>query len=228
MENLHGLMDSVVENIKKLSPEEIDEFKTKAKLYTKFYAFISQIINFDEPKFEELHQFLKVLSKKIVDLGTKEDILSQDVLDSVDFDSYRNQKMTANARIVINENNELAQIPSTSTGGNIEDDKDILENILGEFNNRFGTDFSDEDKVKQILENISAEIANDPIKKASFQDADRHNRKLTFKKLLDDKMYAGVESHMQLLNNYSGNQDFQDYLLRVMDKMVDAKLKERL
>jgi type I restriction enzyme, R subunit len=226
VENLHGLIDIVVENLKKLPLEQIDEFKVKAKLFTKFYAFISQIITFDEPIFEELHQFLKVLSKKIVDMGTKEDTLSQDVLDSVDFDSYRNQKINSNARISLSESDELSPVPSSSTAQKPESEKDILENIVGEFNTRFGTDFSDEDKVKQILLNITDEIANDPTKKDSLQDADKHNRKLTFKKLLDEKMYEGVESHMQLLNNYSENTDFQEYLLRVMDKMVDDKLKK--
>lgn len=42
------------------------------------------------------------------------------------------------------------------------------------------------------------------------------------------KMYSGVESHMQLLNNYSDNVDFQEHLLRVVDKMVDKILKEKL
>jgi type I restriction enzyme, R subunit len=228
VEKLHSLIDTVVENIKKLELEQTDEFKAKAKLFTKFYAFISQIITFDEPIFEELHQFLKVLNKKIVGEGAKEDTLSQDVLDSVDFDSYRNQKITSNARISLSESEELDPVPSSSTGQKTESEKDILENIVGEFNTRFGTDFSDEDKVKQILLNITEEIANDPTKKDSLQDADKHNRKLTFKKLLDEKMYSGVESHMQLLNNYSDNTDFQEYLLRVMDKMVDKKLKEKL
>ncbi len=227
-QKLHALMDTVVENLKKLPLDQIDEFKNKAKLFTKFYAFISQIITFDEPIFEELHQFLKVLSKKVIGEGTKEDTLSQDVLESVDFDSYRNQKITSNARISLSESDELNPVPSSSTGQKSESEKDILANIVSDFNTRFGTDFSDEDKVKQILLNITNEIASDPTKKESLQDADKHNRKLTFKKLLDEKMYSGVESHMQLLNNYSENIDFQEYLLRVMDKMVDKKLKSKI
>lgn len=226
VENLHFLLDNVVEKIKKLDIEHIDEFKAKAKLFTKFYAFVSQIITFEEVVFEELHQFLKHLNKKIVELGTTEDSLTQDVLESVDFDSYRNQVITSNARISINESNELAPIPSTSTSKDLNDEKDLLDNIVGDFNLRFGTDFSDEDKVRQILENISDEIVNDPNKKESLQDSDKHNRQLVFKKLLDDKMYKGVESHMELVNNYSENKDFQDYLLKTMEKIVDAKLKK--
>ncbi|MEI8253261.1 MAG: hypothetical protein WCG25_06035 [bacterium] len=68
VEKLHGLLDTIVENIKKLTAEQIDDFKDKAKSYCKFYAFISQIISYDVVKFEELFQFLKVLQKKIVDL----------------------------------------------------------------------------------------------------------------------------------------------------------------
>ena len=62
------MLDSVVENIKKLPVDQIDDFKDKAKSYTKFYSFISQIVTYEVVEFEELYQFLKVLNKKIIEL----------------------------------------------------------------------------------------------------------------------------------------------------------------
>jgi type I restriction enzyme, R subunit len=230
-ENLHSLLDSVVENIKKLYPDQIDEFKSKAKLFTKFYAFISQIITFEEPLFEELHQFLKVLIKKIVDLGTKEDILSQDVLDSVDFDSYRNQVTTSNARISLSESDELSPIPSSSTNKNAVDEKDILENIVGDFNTRFGTDFDNEDTVKKLVIEISDELTNSQEKIQSLQDSDRYNRKLTNSKLTDAKVFDVIgkaDDYLKFVNNYSNNPDFKEHILRAIDQMVDNKLKKLL
>lgn len=228
VEQLHSLLDSVVENIKKLPLDQIDDFKDKSKSYVKYYAFISQIISFEVVEFEELYQFLKVLSKKLVDLGTRQAEIGQDVLDSVIFDTYRNQKMTSNARIVLSESGELPPIPTTIVGSGKTDEKDILENIVSEFNNRFGTNFSDEDKVKQILSTLSDEIVADKRIAQSLQDSDRGNRMLVLKKLLDEKMTENVDNHLELYNNYHDNIDFKDYLARYVDKIVNDRLKGKL
>lgn len=228
VEKLHILLDGVVENIKNLPVEQIDDFKDKAKSYVKYYAFISQIISFEVVEFEELYQFLKVLNKKLVDLGSKRKIIGQDVLDSVIFDTYRNQKMTSNARISLAESGELPPIPTTVIGSGINEEKDILENIVSEFNTRFGTNFGDEDKVKQILNTLTDEIVSDKRTTQSLQDSDKGNRMLVLKKLLDEKMTENVDSHMELYNNYHDNTDFKDYLARYVDKIVSDKLKEIL
>ncbi|MEI8253262.1 MAG: hypothetical protein WCG25_06040 [bacterium] len=54
----------------------------------------------------------------------------------MDFESYKNQKMTSNARIVLAENDELQPIPTTIKGSNGEE-KDILDHIVSDFNTRF-------------------------------------------------------------------------------------------
>lgn len=224
IEKLHNILDTVVENVKQLTVEQIDDFKDKANSYCKFYAFISQIIEYDVVEFEELYQFLKVFQKKLFDLWSKESIISQDVLNSVDFESYKNQKMTSNARIVLAEDEELSPIPTTLKWSS-EQDRDILDNIVSDFNTRFGTSFSSEDSVKKMISDISDEIVSDKRMMSSLQTADKSNRKLEFKKLLDEKLTVNVDDHLELYNNYFDNSDFQAHLVRYLDKIVSDKLK---
>lgn len=227
VEKLHAILDSVVENIKKLDVDQIDDFKDKSNSYVKFYSFISQIITYEVVEFEELYQFLKVLNKKIIWLGSRETYVSQDVLDSIDFESYKNQKMTSNARISLSEDSELDPIPTTLkwSGGDLNND--ILQNIVTEFNTRFWTNFSSEDKIKKIIEDISDEIIGDKRMMDSLQ-TDKANRKLEFKKLLDEKIIVNVDDHLEFYNNYYDNTDFQEHIIRHLDKMVTEKLKERV
>lgn len=227
VEKLHWILDSVVENIKKLPVEEIDDFKDKAKSYTKFYSFISQIVTYEVVEFEELHQFLKILNKKIIELGSKETAISQDVLDAIDFESYRNDKMTSNARISLAEDEELAPIPTSLKGSWDDLPKDILEHIVSEFNTRFWTSFSSEDSVKKMISDISDEIVWDQRMVDSLQ-TDRANRKLEFKKLLDEKITINVDDHLEFYNNYHDNNDFQEHLIRYLDKLVTRKLMEKV
>ena len=226
VEMLHNILDSIVENIKKLSKEEIDIFKGTAKSYIRFYGFISQIITFEIPEFEELYQLLKPLSKKIVDLGTKEDILSQSVLDSVDFDSYRNEKKIANIRINLSGEDELDPVPSTSSTGKVEEPKDLLANIVVDFNTRFGTEFKDEDKVRQIIEDISEDIVKDTDMAKSLEEAGRDTQRLVFTQLLDQKLTDSVDTHLGLFNNYHENQEFKTFLTDYVEKVVREKLKK--
>lgn len=227
VEKLHAMLDSVVENIKKLPVDQIDDFKDKTKSYTKFYSFISQIVDYDVVEFEELYQFLKVLYKKIIELGSKETIISQDVLDAIDFESYRNEKMTSNARISLAEDGELTPMPTTLIGSGTDIPTDILDHIVTEFNTRFGTNFSSEDKVKKMISDISDEIVGDQRMIDSLQ-TDRANRKLEFKKILDDKITINVDDHLEFYNNYHDNNDFQEHLIRYLDKIVTEKLKEKI
>lgn len=228
IESLHALLDSVVEKIKKLQDDQIDDFKDKSKSYVRFYGFIAQILPFDIIEFEELYQFLKVLNKKIAGIGSKDSVIAQDVLDSIDFDSYRNQKTTSNARITLSESDEIKPVPTTVIGSGSDDPKDILENIVTEFNDRFGTTFKDEDKVKQIIMDLSDDIVADKRIIDSLQDSDRANRMLVLKNLLDEKMTENVDNHLDLYNNYHENNDFKDYLTMYIDKIVAQKLKEKV
>lgn len=227
VEKLHAMLDSVVENIKKLPVDQIDDFKDKAKSYTKFYSFISQIVTYEVVEFEELYQFLKVLNKKIIELWSREIAISQDVLDSIDFESYRNEKVTSNARISLAEDGEIEPMPTTLKGSGTDIPTDILEHIVTEFNTRFGTNFSSEDKVRKMLGDISDEIVADQRMLDSLQ-TDRANRKLEFKKLLDEKITTNVDDHLEFYNNYHDNGDFQEHLIRYLDRMVSEKLKEKI
>lgn len=227
IETLHNLLDSTVEKVSELPEDQIEDFKAKSKSYVRFYAFIAQILPYDITEFEKLYQFLKVLNKKIVGLGRKDENISQDVLDSIDFDSYRNQKINSNARISLSDTDELNPIPP-SDGKKPESTKELLENIVGEFNERFGTNFKDEDKVRQIISDLSDDIAKDPQILKSLQDSDGANRKLVFEKRLDSEMTDNVDSHLELFNNYHDNSDFQEYLIKSIDKVVKEKLKENI
>lgn len=224
-EQLHNILDGVVNSIKQLPLIEIDSFKQTAQSYIRFYGFISQIVSFDVPEFEELYQFLKLLTKKLVTLGSHEEALSQGVLDSVDFDSYRNQKMVSNRRIYVNEDSELAPIPGTDAGKKIEEMKEFLENIVNEFNTKFGTEFKNTDKVlKQYINDVSDQI----IDKKEWNNTDKHNRNLIYKKTMDEETLSLVGSSSEFYNAYFDKPEVKEYLAVLIDKAVKEKLNKRL
>jgi type I restriction enzyme R subunit len=231
IESLHAMIDSVVENLKQLPINQIDDFKDKANSYVRFYGFIAQILPYDIADFEELYQFLKVLNKKIFHLGSKENMIAGDILDSVEFDFYRNQKITSNARINLSQSDDLEPIPANIKGTLSSDPKDIIQNIVSEFNERFKTNFKDEDKVKKIILDLSNDIVADTRITNSLQDSDRSNRALVFQKILDEKMVETInyaDNYLELFNIYFNNSDFRSHLVKYLDRVVFEKLKQQI
>ena len=227
LSQLHQSLDQSAQKLALLSMEDIDDFKKKAKSFVKFYSFIAQVITFDSVEMEELYQFLKQLNKKIAHLGSQEKLFGQDVLDSVDFESYRNSKNISNTRINLEPTDSLEPTNATASGAN-EQPKDVLENIITNFNKQFGTDFKDEDKIRQIIENLSNELIREGSVSQSYSSTDAQNRALVFKKSLDKAITEGVENHLSLYNGYYDNQNFQKYLIQTLDKTIKDKLRKQV
>ncbi|MEI8253263.1 MAG: hypothetical protein WCG25_06045 [bacterium] len=56
-----------------------------------------------------------------------------------------------------------------------------------------------------MISDISDEIVADKRMRNSLQTADKSNRKLEFKKLLDEKLTTNVDDNLELYNNYFDN-----------------------
>ena len=226
-DELHALLDNSYEKIKKLPLHEIDSLKKKIKSYTNLYGFVSQILTFESHELEELYQFLRQLSKKLVQLGSQTTLLDQSVLESVDFDSYRNQLVSQNVRIQLEETDALRPRDSSSAIPG-EQNKDSLAHIVESFNERFGTDFTDEDDVHLVIDNVSDKLIAEGSIVNSYQSGDTQNRLLVLEKLLNEFITGKVDSHMKLFDSYNDNKEFREYFSHTVDKVIKKKLRDIL
>ena len=112
------------------------------------FSFISQIITWIDPELEKFYLFTKLLLKY---LPPKRDSLPEEILDMVDMDKFRLQEQE-NGSIVLNPGDtELENISGDGHKGGGTPDKDKLEVIVKELNERFHFDFEDRDKVLSIV-----------------------------------------------------------------------------
>ena len=88
-EFLQGILDGVVEKWSGLETNEREDFRSILRSYIRLYGYISQLITFTEVALEKLYIFGRHLSKK---LPKRDHPDLQDVLDSVDLDSFRVQR----------------------------------------------------------------------------------------------------------------------------------------
>jgi type I restriction enzyme R subunit len=137
------------------------DFKGKAKAFTRTYDFLGSILPYTNAAWEKLSILLNLLIPKLP--APLEEDLSAGILESIDMDSYRNEKLAAMRLLLPDADAEIGPVPTEGGGRKPEPELDRLSNILKTFNEQFGTLFTDADRVvRRIHEDIAPKVAADP------------------------------------------------------------------
>ena len=218
VDQLHVILDAAAEVFRTSLTEELqNDFRAKCKTYVRLYVFLAQIVPFVNPYLERLYLFLNHLQNK---LGKQPDEdLAQGILDNIDIDSYRLQK-EGEFNLKLQQGEELKPIPTEMRNGAAEPELDYLSNIVQAFNDRFGTQFTNDDKVKKMTEDIMADVANDVEFVNAFKYSDEQNAKIAFEGVLKRKLIDHIESNFEVFKEYNDNKEFRDYFAGTMFKIM--------
>jgi len=208
-EKLQPILDRVVAIWTSKGTEEKEDFRSLIQSYIRLYGFLSQIITFRDVELEKLYIFLRHLNKKLPKNKTK---LPTEILDAVDLDSFRIQKIYEGEIQLEDEDGDL-RTPMDGVGGRKEDEKDFLSHIINELNNTFGIDLSEEDKID--IENIQEKLRDD---EELLKFMNPHNsedaKRAKFEKTIDKILLEFVNTKLELYKKLS-------------DKKVNQVIKRR-
>jgi type I restriction enzyme R subunit len=218
VDQLHSILDAAAEVFRtSLTEEQQDDFRAKCKTYVRLYVFLAQIVPFVNPYLERLYLFLNHLQNK---LGKQRDEdLAQGILDNIVMDSYRLQK-EGEFNIQLQQGDELKPIPTDMRGGAAEPEMEYLSNIVKAFNDRFGTQFTNEDKVKKMTEDLMADVAQDAEFANAFKHSDEQNAKITFEEVLKRKLIDHIETNFEVFKEFNDNKEFRDFFAGTMFKIM--------
>lgn len=193
-----------------LSVDKKIDFKSRAKSFLRVYSYLTKIIEFKIPYYEQLWWFLKNLVPKLI-IPDDED-LAAGIIEAIDMDSYRPSKQGSTKISLDPEPGLVEPIPVDITGGKVEPELDTLDNILRVFNHRFGdVEWTDKDKVNQIL---TIQIPADMKADAKVMDAittspDTQNAKISSDKRLEELMQEYLFTQTEIYKKFSTDKDFQ-------------------
>lgn len=221
-EKLNGIIDRAVDRFKDLkSDEEKDEFKSTAAKYIRLYSFILQVGPFADVELHKLYIYLTFLLKKLPRSNRDKFTLS----DEVALEYYKNTK-TFEGNISLS-NNGIIELDPQSFGKGIgqEEQKEKLSNIIDKINDRFGTDFTDTDKLS--IEQIKEDMINNEELKIKAQNNTVENFKFSY----DDKFMDIVIGRIgqnekfftKLLEDEEFRDDIKEYLLMGVYKGLKTK-----
>lgn len=218
VDQLHAILDNATAIFRRdLAEEQQSDFRAKVKTYVRLYIFLSQIVSFENPYLERLYIFLNHLQNK---LGGETPIdLAKGILDNIDMDSYRLQ-LEATTRIVMNLAEDLKPIPTDMRGTTNRPEIDKLSNILQSFNDRYGTQFEDVDKVRQMAESVANDVAKNQELITSIKYSDEQNARITSDKIVGEELLKHITTNFDLYKLYSDNKEFKEDFSAMMFGMV--------
>jgi type I restriction enzyme R subunit len=186
------------------------EFKGKAKTFTRTYDFLAAILPYNNAAWEKLSILLNFLIPKLP--APVEEDLSKGILEAIDMDSYRAEKQAAMRIGLPDANAEIGPVPTAGGGRKPEPELDRLSNILKQFNEHFGTLFTDGDRVVQrIKDDIAPKVASDQ----GYQNAKRNTpntARLEHDKALQKVMVSLLKDDTELYKQFVQNESFRRFV----------------
>ncbi len=145
---LEGLVNNAVLRFTSEEDEgQREEFRQLLKSYSRFYIFLAQIMRLEDTNLESLYAYASWLVKALPDRETPPDPNITD--DMLELRAFRiEEKETGSASLQEGDSKELMPIGDFGAKGLKDDEKAALSEIIQSFNDRHGTDFSEDDFIR--------------------------------------------------------------------------------
>lgn len=218
---LNSFMDNITERFNELGEEEKILSRQKITEYIKKYAFIAQIMQFSDISLEKLYVFLKFYRRK---LPITPETTPYELLESVDLESIKIPRVGSMHINLKNEDGTLEPLEGRGRGKQ-ESEAEMLSRIIKEVNDRYGTEFSPEDKV--ILNNLYQRLTEKQSLKGAVQSGNTEDAvMLKFNEVFSDELLAMFRSNFELYQKLDENGDLKDFVKQRMFQYVMKKFKE--
>ena len=208
-------LDPILDACVAVYREALDEdgqvdFKGKARVFCRTYAFLASVIPYSNAEWEKLSIFLDLLTPKLP--APMDEDLARGILDAIDMDSYRVEKKAAMNIALADTDAEIEPVPTSARGHPPEPEMDRLSNILKTFNEQFGTLFTDGDRVaKRIREDIAPKVAAD----AAYRNAREntpHTARMAHDQALGKVMQILLKDDTQVYKQFVENESFRRFV----------------
>jgi len=209
-------LDPILDHCAQTYKQDLDDdhqidFKAKAKTFVRTYQFLALILPFNNPYWESLRTFLRLLIPKL--RPPEDQDLAKGVLESVDMDSYRVEQ-EATVAIKLQGGEELAPTPALPRAGRETPEMDYLSNIVREFNERWGTDWANTDKIQRFLfEDLPLEVGKDEEYQNAKNSRDQQNARITYEKKIKDKFQDHIFDQTELYRKFTDDPEFKKWLV---------------
>jgi len=220
-QKLNAILDEAVQRYVELSEDDQGQFKGQLSSFRKLYAFLSQIIPYQDSDLEKLYTYGRFLLTK---LPLTPDDRDYQVEDDVALKFYRLQKISEGAiDLKAGEPDPLKGPTEVGTGTSHGDDVS-LSSLINMLNERFGTQFTPADQLffDQVTETAAA---NEKLQEAARVNT-LENFSFVFNKMLEGLFIERMEGNEEIFTRLMNDDSFRGLATEHLVREVYEKIRK--
>jgi type I restriction enzyme, R subunit len=207
------ILDGVVGRWRELEDQEGEGFRFKVRAFVRLYGFISRISDFHESEWEKMYLFLFPLDKKLIPVPPPKNGTPLGSL--VDLEYFRVEKTYEGGSTLLTEPGVLPVVQVRESRPSEEEEIVLLSRIIEIVNERFGGDFSGEDRVNlQIL--LEKSLESEELDRVHEGDNTPTNKEKVFKKEVERVLVGMVNDRLDFYKKVKGSPEVESLLLSLL------------
>lgn len=209
-------LQPAVDRFKAIPEEGLREaFREKLGGYVRMYSFLSQILPYGDADLEKLYSYGRYL---LPHLPLDRDSSAVKLGDDVGLQYYRLQRVSSGAIDLKAGEPEGVYSPTEVGSGKAKEEKAPLSEIILVLNERFGTAFSEEDRL--FFEQIKARAVGNAqvIQTARANPLDKFQ--LGVRKLVEDLMIQRMSENDKIVTRYMDDGEFQRAAFPILSREI--------
>lgn len=202
---MNGVLDLAVERYKELDEEDQEEIKGLFVNFRNMYAFLSQVIPYQDSDLEKLYTYLRFILTK---LPRRASGPAYHLENEVELEYYRLQKISEGSIDLHRGEAQPLKGPSDVGTGQIYDDEIRLSELIDILNERFGTDFTEADQL--FFDQIEAEAKGDDNLRQAAKVNSMADFLDIFKKMFEGLVIDRMEGNEDIFGRLMSDAEFRD------------------
>jgi type I restriction enzyme R subunit len=215
---LSATLIPALDRFKAKNDDEKDEFKATLATFIRIYAFITQVCRMFDKEMHKFNVYVRFL-QKVLPKGKQHNV---DLDDKILMEYYRLEKNFEGS--IELEGSEKGITPIKGEAGRKEQKKDMLAQIIERINERFGTTFTEMDKVMLQIEN---DFLGEERLVNFAKNNDENVFKLIFEQEFKEKAAARYEMNEEFFVHMFNDCDFMQYMMDLMRSDIYKKLRKQ-
>ena len=214
-------LQPAVDRFKAIEDEQVrSAFRDKLGGYVRMYSFLSQILPYGDQDLEMLYSYGRFL---LPHLPLDRDNTVVKIGNDVELQYYRLQRVSSGPIDLKVGESEAVYSPTEVGTGKAKDEKAPLSEIIQVLNERFGTAFTDEDRL--FFEQIKARAAANQqvIQTAMANPLDKFQ--LGVRKLIEDLMIQRMSENDKIVTRYMDDGEFQRTAFPILAREIFESIR---
>ncbi len=216
--NMNAIIDQAVVRFQDFQEREEDEaemWRGKLQAFRNLYAFLSQVIPYQDSDLEKLYTYLRHMALK---LPKRKSGPGYQFDDEVELEYYRLQKISEGS-ISLNEGYARPLDGPTEVGtGMVRDDDVPLSSLIKIINDRFGSELTEADQL--FFDQLAEVAAMDDGLRSAAEANSIDKFQLVFRQTLESIFIERMDLNEELFTNYMSNPELQDLVSKWLGDQV--------